>query len=253
MRIPHLRPAKKNAWECNFWLTPLVFSQFSHVTTFLNPATAMSADNDNTTPLLPYTLINVNVNVVTVDIAKNWGWILAVGIINMMAGIFALISPTAATGVIVMLSAVTLLFAGGATMTGLCFAEDGMKAHSFILGAAKAILGLLLWFYPFGSLMTITILIAVLFMLNGVFLCSVALSNRGSPTWGWTFINGVSAVVLSIIVISAFPMSSLYTVGILVGVNLVSIGMARIAIAMKGHRAAIEHIEAGPPADDAIA
>ena len=204
----------------------------------------MSTDDTAATPLLPITLIAVDAELTSVAIARNWGWILCVGIINMTAGFFALVAPITATSFILHFVSAVLLFAGGASMTGLCFAEDGMKTQSFILGITKAILGLVLWFYPLESLMTITIIIAIVFMLNGVFLCSVALKSRESPTWGWLFVNGLSAIILSTIVMSAFPTSSLYTLGILVGVNLVTIGMARIAIGIQGHKEAIRYIEA---------
>ena len=51
-------------------------------------------------------------------------------------------------------------------------------------------------------------------------------------------------LALSIVIISAFPTSSLYTLGILVGVNLVIIGMGRIAVATVGRSTAQDYIVA---------
>ena len=167
------------------------------------------------------------------------------GILNFVAGVFALISPVAATGFILLFASMTLFIGGVATMTGVCFGEAGMRSQMLVLGIAEVILALLLWMRPFESLMVITILIAAAYMVNGAFCCGLACQNRDSPTWGWTLISGVCGILFSVLVMSAFPMSSLYTVGIIVGVNLINIGMARIAIAHKGRTLAVGQIEGG--------
>ena len=207
----------------------------------------------NSNVVLPYNLMEADAELAANDIAKNWKWILAAGILNLIAGIIALLAPTMATVFVLVLISVTLLFAGGANMTGLWFAEQGMKTQSFLLGIVQCILGLLLWFYPFPSLVTITIMIAITFMLDGLFRCILALNNRSNPTLGWTLINGVCAVAFSLIILAAMPVSSLYTLSILVGANLMSLGMCRIAIAMVGRKAALEVIESQPSAGLLIA
>ena len=194
-------------------------------------------------------VITADVEVSVSDLAKNWGWILAGGVINFIAGILCLLSPTVATNFVLTLISLMLLLAGAASLAGYFYAEDDMKTQLGVLGAVQVLLGFFLWFYPFQSLAIITILIALAFMLHGVASCSTALSNRDSPTWGWTLINGVCAIAFSTIVIAAFPWSSHYTLGILVGVNLVTLGGCRIAIAMAGYNAALEVIEAPPSAD----
>lgn len=200
----------------------------------------MWTDNSS---LLPYALIAVDAELAANDIAKNWGWILAAGIINLFAGIFALLAPTAATTFVVVFLSVVLIFAGFISIFSSCFNEAGFKTQAFVLGVVEVTLGLLLQFYPFESFMIITIMIAVMFMCDGLFRCAVALQNRGSPTWVSTLISGMSAVAFSILVMLAFPMSSLYTLGIIVGVNLIFIGMARISIATTGRQIAVDRIE----------
>ena len=202
-----------------------------------------TADNSS---LLPYTLLHVDAELATADIAQNWKWIMGVGIVNLIAGICAVIAPITATGVILMIASLTLCFAGIATMTGLYYAENGMKTQSLIFGGSKIIVGLLIWFFPFASLMTITIIIASMFMLYGSHCCMIAFVNRGSPTWFWTFFSGLCAIAVSVLTMLAFPISSLYTVGILVGVNLMNVGSARIGIAFTGRAAAREIIETQP-------
>ena len=140
--------------------------------------------------LLPY-LATLDADAVAVDIAKNWGWILAAGIINLIAGIFALMSPAAASGFILTLVSVCLLIGGIATMTGLCFAEPGLKALCFVAGIVQVMLAIILESYPFTTYEVITIFVAILFMLDGIVRIAVALQNRDYPTWGWMLMNGI--------------------------------------------------------------
>lgn len=214
-----------------------------------------TTESTETTPLLfPYNLINADAELAAADIAKNWGWIMAAGIINLIAGVFAIMSPTTATALLLLFASFTLVIAGAATMSGVCFAEAGMKSQSFVLGLAEIIVGLILWKYPFSSLMFATLMIAVVYMVNGAYLCGMAVQNWDSPNSGWNLISGFCGILFSILVMSAYPMSSLYTIGIIVGVNLINIGIARFAIANKGRMLAAENaqIEAAPATAAAV-
>ena len=195
-------------------------------------------------------LIDGSTAAAAADVSNISGWILAAGIINVIFGIFALGSPWIATSVILSVISVSLVMAGVVTMTGVCYAEVGMRTQLFLYGAGKFILGFALgyfkWTHPTQTIEVITIAMAIVFLLHGVSSCVVAFQNRDYPTWGWTLINGVCAIAFSIAVMSVFPWSSYYTLGVLVGVNLVCHGICRIAIALLSQQAALEVIEAEP-------
>jgi uncharacterized membrane protein HdeD (DUF308 family) len=88
------------------------------------------------------------------------------------------------------------------------------------------------------SLAVLTSIVAALFLVEGVFRCILALKNRDLSGWPLTLASGVIAVAFSITVWSAFPTSSEYTLGILLGVNWITYGCLRIALAMYGRATA---------------
>lgn len=194
-----------------------------------------------------YRLTDASVDEMKREIAKNWGWLVVSGMLNLFIGFWALACPNVASAFAIFWIGLTLMIVGLANMAGLWYVEKGLRTASFILGLCQVGLGILALKYPFESLAMLTIFIAIVFMSDGLYRILLACSNRerGLPHWGWTLANGVASIAFSCLVLSAFPMSSLFTIGILVGVNLISLGIARIVIGMEGRKIANEQIESG--------
>lgn len=214
----------------------------------------MVPDNlDEQTPLIlttprRYILIgrlNVNAEEAARELSLVWGWVLAAGILNLLLGILALFCPITTSDVVLSWIAVALLLVGAIHITGLCYAEQGLKGATSALGVVQIILAILAFKDPFESLMALTIMIAVVFMVEGVFRIYLAMQNHDIPNWRVLFLNGICNVAFSAIVIAALPYSSLYTLGILVGVNLITIGTARITIGIMARSASIQQNEIG--------
>jgi len=108
----------------------------------------------------------------------------------------------------------------------------------FLTGVVQVLLAAAMAFYPFASLMSLTILIAAFMLVDGIFRIVLAYQTREVPGWGWTLAGGIAGVVASVIVMTALPASSFWVIGILVGVNLIGVGAARIAIAVAARKVA---------------
>lgn len=172
------------------------------------------------------------------EIAKDWGWVLAAGIISVVGGTAALLSPVLATGIVGMFIAVTLFVVGCFNLAGVCFAEKGLKLEAFLTGTVQILLAAVMAFYPFATLMSLTFLIAALMLVDGILRVVLAIQARDIPGWGWTMAGGVAGIALSILVMTALPQASFLVIGILVGVNLITAGVARIVIAMAARKVA---------------
>lgn len=168
------------------------------------------------------------------ELAKNWGWIQLVGILNVVCGILALLAPIVATEVAYVLIVVSLLFAGILHISGFWYAEAGHRIPTLVAGIVQVALAVVLQFHPVAGLTIFTIVVAVLFLSEGFFRIGLACQNRDMPGWGWTFFNGLSAATFSVVVMISLDMTKFYTLGILLGVNLLVLGMSRIALAQVG-------------------
>lgn len=165
-------------------------------------------------------------------------WILASGIISVVGGIFALMSPITATVVLVEFLACALIVIGAFMMLGVFFVEQCYRCASFIMGAAQLALGICMSSHLLTSMVILTGVIASLYMVLGVFQCALACGNSDLPGWGGYVISGICSVLFSAIVWGAFPVSATYTLGIICGCNWTINGIFRISIGFQGRSTA---------------
>ena len=196
------------------------------------------------TPLLGLSLA-VDSAAFDLDIASEWGWILAGGILSLIAGIFALMSPITTTFIAIGFISCALIVIGGFMMMSVCFIEQCYRLTTFLVGALQLALGILMATHTLTSLMVLTSVVAVMFLLDGIFRCAVGLNNKDMSGWVSYLVSGICSILFSIIVWSALPASSVYTLGILLGVNWVTYGFLRIILGFAGRSTAKSLMAAG--------
>jgi len=176
---------------------------------------------DESAPLmsLVFGAVEVDAAILEYELAKNWGLILSIGIINVIGGIFALISPVSASVVVLAFLTGAMIVIGFINVCGVCFVENCYRLASLLGGSFMLLLGILMATHVVERLVVLTSLVAAIFMSEGLFRSILALKNRDMPGWGLGLASGICAILFSILIISAFPRSSEYTLGILLGVN----------------------------------
>lgn len=199
------------------------------------------------TPLrnLFYGAAEVDVAVLEYELSTNWGFILAAGLVNVICGFFALMSPVAATVVVLIFLSSAMILMGITNLLGVCYVENCYRLVSLLSGLFMLLLGILMATHSITSLKVLTILVAVLFNIEGLFRSTLALKNRDMPGWGIGLASGICAILFSITIISAFPQSSESTLGLLLGVNWMVYGVQRIALGTIGRKKANEALQ-GP-------
>ena len=163
---------------------------------------------------------------------------MAAGVISVLGGAFALMAPVMATGVVGTFIALTLLFVGCFNFSGVFFLEKGAKLESFLTGVVQVLIAAVMAFYPFESLMSLTLLIAAFLMIEGVVRIGLAIWAREVPGWGWPLLGGFACVATSVIVLAAMPAASFWVIGTLVGVSMLAIGIVRMSVALRMRRIA---------------
>jgi uncharacterized membrane protein HdeD (DUF308 family) len=168
------------------------------------------------------------------EIASHWKLILFLGIINVMAGIACLFAPIIATQV-VEIFLISLVFVSGCfNMCALCFNDRGHRHQFFWMGLIQVLIATLMYTHPFGTLAVLTFFIAFIFMLFGSFQTALAWHNPRMAARGATFFSGIMTLILSILILLSMPMSAWITIGVLIGANLVNVGLTRIGVACYG-------------------
>jgi Uncharacterized conserved protein len=147
------------------------------------------------------------------------------GIALIVLGIAAILTPAAAGSAVVVVIGIILLGAGAAgAIRGLQAATGMEKVLGLVVGIVTALAGVAVLGNPLFGLGLLTLLLAGYFLVDGA--CKIVVSFRFRPAsgWVWLLISGGLSLVLGVLIWSQWPMSGLWAVGVLVGLNLISTG-----------------------------
>jgi uncharacterized membrane protein HdeD (DUF308 family) len=128
---------------------------------------------------------------------------------------------------------------------GLLATLRARQAPGFVwslLSAVVALLvgGVLVW-NPLQGLVTLTYVMIAFFVVDGIFIISLALAHRRelSGRWEWMMANGVVDLVLAGVVIAGMPGTLIWVVGLLVGIDLLFGGASLIVMALTARKEAL--------------
>lgn len=170
-------------------------------------------------------------NTLVEGLRENAGWAIGVGIVMIIAGVLSLILPFAAGLAVTAVIGATLLAAGVVQML-LAFKAGafGRGLMIFLLGLLAAVAGIYTLMQPVAALASLTLLLAAYFIATGVLAAIAAFQVRPSQGWGWMLANGIITILLGVMITTQWPLSGAWAAGILVGVHLLSGGVALAAL-----------------------
>ena len=170
---------------------------------------------------------------------KNAGWLIVLGILEIIAGVLAVATPFVAGLAVTVMVGVAFLIGGGARLVTAFMADSfGTGALMFLWGLLVATAGFYFVIRPGIGLATLTLVVAMVLFTDG--LTRVILSFKLKPVkgWGWMLAGGIVSVLFACMVGWEFPASSLWVVGTLVGFSLLFNGFTTISLAGAARQAA---------------
>ncbi|MBS0525299.1 MAG: HdeD family acid-resistance protein [Proteobacteria bacterium] len=168
-----------------------------------------------------------------------WGWIVALGVISVIAGVIALASDVFATATAVYVIGFMMLFTGATEIVAAFNAKDwSHRILWLLLGALYVFAGIICLQNPFAAATILTLLLGFALIIGGLVRIFLATRMRQGTPWGWVVFSGLISVLLGIIIVAHWPVSSFFVLGIFLGVDLIFIGSGWIAVgmALKRHR-----------------
>ena len=78
----------------------------------------------------------------------------------------------------------------------------------------------------------LTLLLGASLLASGIMRAVLAFSVKEEAGWVWVLISAIITVLLGLIILSHWPVSSLYVLGIFLGIDLVFAGASWIGIGM---------------------
>ena len=170
---------------------------------------------------------------------KNSGFLIFLGILTVIFGVVAIGSPLI-TGVAVSVFVGFLLLASGVAQIvhALKSKQWGTGFWGTVIGLLSVVAGLLMIFRPMVGLVTMTILLAIYFLVDGISEIIAAFKIKPDQGWGWLLFNGIVAVLLGIMIWRQWPVSGAWAIGILVGIHILITGWSMIILGTGARRVA---------------
>ena len=160
------------------------------------------------------------------------------GIFLIIAGILAVMSPFWAGLSVSVMVGVLLLFSGFAR---IFIAFRAGMADGWVLGLVGALtvaVGGYLLARPGAALLSLTLALAMYFIVVGIVEAIAAFGARPTEGWWWILFGAVVTVLLGLMIWRQFPLSGAWAIGTLVGVRMIFTGWAFVTIGGTVKRAA---------------
>lgn len=161
------------------------------------------------------------------ELRAKWGWFVALGLLMIVAGAIALGNLVLSTVATVLYIGVMMAITGGAQIIH-AFQVKGWGAFSFWLldGLLFLIAGVFAIVLPLVAAEFLTLFLGVSLIVGGVFRLIAAFKLRPATGWGWIAFSAVIAILLGIEIIAGWPVSGLWVLGLLLGIDLIFNGVA---------------------------
>lgn len=154
-------------------------------------------------------------------------WYLVQSALMILAGVLALIYPVISSVAVVAFLGWLLIISG--IVQGISLIGARAVPHFWLQLVSVAlfiIVGLLFLRNPGESLLTLSLLVIVFFMVEGISKVIFSLTIRPFPNWGWVFMSGIIGIVLSLVLWASLPLTAIWLLGVLLGIGLISEGVA---------------------------
>ena len=162
-----------------------------------------------------------------------WGWIVALGVVYTVAGFIALGSVMMATVASVFLVGVMMLIAGVGEVVGAFQMKSwGKFILWMLLGALYIVAGFSAFENPLLAAAFLTLLLGAALVASGIMRVFLAFSMKAQTMWVWVLISGVVTLLLGAVILAHWPFSSLYILGLFLGIDLIFAGTSWISIGL---------------------
>jgi uncharacterized membrane protein HdeD (DUF308 family) len=167
-------------------------------------------------------------------IQAHWKLFLFQGILMLVLGMLAVALPNISTLEIELLVG-WLFIVGGFFRAATIFSKRHMPGFwwSLLSGVLAVLLGAILIARPLQGVITLTIVMTTIFVIEGVAAIFIALEyRRYLHNWSWTLFSGLINLGLAYLIWQGWPSTATWVIGLYVGINMIFLGVPLIMTAI---------------------
>jgi uncharacterized membrane protein HdeD (DUF308 family) len=167
------------------------------------------------------------------ELPQKWGWLLALGVIQIILGIIGLGMTFGLTIVTIIVYGIFLLIAGVAQIVQT-FSVKGWKSRGLhlLIALIYVLGGLIIIARPLAASLFLTLFIGFVLLAAGLLRSIMAFHFKGFKNWFWPLLSGIFSIILGLIILSQWPVSGLWVIGLFVAVELIINGWSAVMIAL---------------------
>jgi uncharacterized membrane protein HdeD (DUF308 family) len=170
-------------------------------------------------------------------IRRNFVFYLLQGVLLIVTGVFALIFPVLSTVAVIFMIGWLLVISAALQAVSLAGSRHAPHFWLQLVSAGLALLvGLLILLHPGAGILSFTLLLLVYFMISGIAKVVFALTIKPFPNWGWVLASGIVGIAVSFVLWSSMPLTAIWLLGVLLGIQLISEGLALTYMAWSARR-----------------
>ena len=183
-------------------------------------------------------IADTEIAAISAEVAEKRGWFIALGIVLVVLGVVSIGSPFLTTIAVKIVLGWLFLIAGIAQVVHAFSARDWKGfLGDLLIGVLYAGVGAWLAFFPLAGIIALTLLLAIMFIAEGVFKFGLGLQIRPLDGWFWVVVSGVVAIVVGGLIFMGLPSSATWAIGLLVGINLLMTGWSFLMMSLFARKA----------------
>ncbi|MBV9115195.1 MAG: DUF308 domain-containing protein [Hyphomicrobiales bacterium] len=163
-----------------------------------------------------------------------WYLIMALGVVYILASAVALYSIVMSAVASVLIVGIMMLIAGVAEVINACQLKSWSKFFLWIaIGALYIFAGVATFENPVLASLLLTFMLGASLIISGMIRMTLGFSMKIGTPWVFVFLSGVITLLLGFVILAHWPVSSIYTLGFLLGLDLLFVGLSWIGMALR--------------------
>ena len=160
-------------------------------------------------------------------------WSMLCGVLLIVLGMLAVGSPALAALAVNALIAWLIVLAGVVHLVLAFYAHRaGSLLWKLLVGIAYVFFGVYLIAHPALGVVSLTLVLASLFLVEGIFDIALFFQMRAVGGSRWILVDGIVTLLLGLMIYLQWPSSSNWAIGTLVGVSLIISGITRLMLSL---------------------
>jgi len=171
-------------------------------------------------------------------VSENRTWFMILGILLIVLGIVAIAFPFMTT-IAAKIFLGWLFLIGGIVQVVHAFSTQKWSQFllTLLVGLLYVVVGGWLAFFPLAGIIALTIMLAAMFIAEGILELGMAFRMRPQQGWVWMLVAGIISVLVGLLIVAGLPSSATWAIGLLVGINMISTGWAFVFLAQAARKA----------------